>query len=176
MNFRIKEKLMLWISGIKKISFNAGDEKYGIFESKNWWRYIYWLLKSSCFDLFGNGKYGLFLSQKVDGKMIFTDYWKGLVLNFSVMGNTFFFESRIWWKDDIHWLLRSSCFELFGDGKYIFFFSQKIDGKILHGLFELSMIFQNFGNMVFRAVIYATETEKPVGKALCLQMDTPVRG
>ena len=91
MNFRIKEKLMLWISGIKKISFNAGDEKYGIFEPKNWWKYIYWLLKSSCFDLFGNGKYGLFLSQKVDGKMIFTDYWKGLVLNFSVMGNTVFF-------------------------------------------------------------------------------------
>ena len=29
----------------------------------------------------------VFLSQKVDGKMIFTDYWKVLVLNFSVMGN-----------------------------------------------------------------------------------------
>ena len=40
----------------------------------------YW--KSSCFDLFGNGKYGLFFSQEVDGKMIFTDYWKVLVLNF----------------------------------------------------------------------------------------------
>ena len=69
-----------------------GDEKYGIFEPKSWWKYdIYWLLKSSCFNLFGNGKYGLFLSQKVDGNMIFTDYWKVLVLNFSVMGNTVFF-------------------------------------------------------------------------------------
>ena len=33
----------------------------------------------------------LFLSQKVDGKMLFTDYWKVLVLNFSVIGKTVFF-------------------------------------------------------------------------------------
>ena len=69
-----------------------GDKERDIFEPKSWWKYdIYWLLKSSCFNLFGNGKYGLFLSQKVDGNMIFTDYWKVLVLNFSVMGNTVFF-------------------------------------------------------------------------------------
>ena len=104
----------------------------------------------------------VFLSQKVDGNMIFTDYWKGLVLTFSEMGNTVFFwakklteiwyllitgkflfwtfrwweirsffESRSWWKDDIYWLLRSSCFELFGDGKYGLFFSQKVDGKMI---------------------------------------------
>ena len=61
-------------------------------EPKSWCKYdIYWLLKSSCFDFFENGKYGLFLSQKSDGKMIFTDYWKVLVLNFSVMGNMVFF-------------------------------------------------------------------------------------
>ena len=77
-----------------------GDEGYGIFEPKSWWKYgIYRLLKSSCFNIFGNGKYGLFLSQKVDGNMIFTDYWKGLVL-------------------------------------------------------KLSMIFQDLGNMVFRAVYF----------------------
>ena len=33
------------------------------------------------FELFGDEKYGLFLGQKVDGK-IFTDYGKVLVLNF----------------------------------------------------------------------------------------------
>ena len=116
-------KVLFW-------SFREWEIRY-FFEPKSWWKdNIYRLLKSSCFDLFGNGKCGLFLSQKVDGKMIFTDYWKGLVLNFSLMGNTFFFESRIWWKDDIHWLLRSSSFELFGDRKYSLFFSQKIDGKI----------------------------------------------
>ena len=103
----------------------------------------------------------VFLSQKFDGNMIITDYWKDLVLNFSEMGNTVFssakklteicllitgkflfwtfrwleirsfFESRSWWKDDIYWLLRSSCFELFGDGKYGLFFSQKVDGKMI---------------------------------------------
>ena len=101
------------------------------------------------------------MCQKVDGKIIFTDYWKVLVLIFSVMGNmvffdsrswwkrwyllitekflfwTFrwweirsFFESRIWWKDDIYWLPRSSCSELFDDGKYYLFLSQKVDGKM----------------------------------------------
>ena len=70
-------------------------------------------------------------SQKVDGKIVFTDYWKVLVLNFSVIGNTVFFESRSWWKDDIYWLPKSSCFELFGDGKYGLFFSQKVDWKMI---------------------------------------------
>ena len=42
-----------------------------------------------------------------------------------------FFESRSWWKDDIYWLRRSSCFELFGGGKYGLFYSQKIDGKMI---------------------------------------------
>ena len=32
-----------------------------------------------------------FFQAKVDGNMIFTDYWKVLVLTFSVMGNTVFF-------------------------------------------------------------------------------------
>ena len=32
--------------------------------------------------------------QKYDGKMIFTNYWKGLVLNFPKMGNTVFFSLK----------------------------------------------------------------------------------
>ena len=65
-----------------------------------------------------------------------------------------FFESRSWWKDDIYWLLRSSCFELFGDGKYGLFFSQKLmERSYLHGLFALSMIFADLGNIVFHAVL-----------------------
>ena len=71
-------------------------------EPKSWWKDdIYWLLKSSCFELFDDGKYGLFLSQEVDG------------------------------KDDIYWLLKSSCFELFGGGKYCLFLSQEVDGKMI---------------------------------------------
>ena len=46
------------------------------------------------FDLFGNGKYGIFLSQKVDGKIIFTDYWKVLVLIFSGMENAVSFWAK----------------------------------------------------------------------------------
>ena len=35
-----------------------------------------------------------FLSQRVDGNVIFTDYWKVLVLIFSGMGNTVFFSAK----------------------------------------------------------------------------------
>ena len=47
-------------------------------------------MESSGFESFGGGKYGLFLSLKVDGKMTFTDYWKVLALIFLEMGNTVF--------------------------------------------------------------------------------------
>ena len=124
------------------------------------WNIVYWLLKSHCFEFYRGGKYGLFwaknlmemwylliteklfwtfrvweiqsfLRQKVKEKMIFTDYWNVLVLNFSGMENTIFFEGKSWWKGDIFWLLKSSCsgipkgfcFELFGYGKYGLFFS-----------------------------------------------------
>ena len=64
-----------------------------------------------------------------------------------------FFESTRWWKDDIYLLPRSSCFELFGDGKYGLFSAKKLMERwYLLGLFELSIIFQDLGNMFFRAV------------------------
>ena len=66
-----------------------------------------------------------FLSQRVGGKMIFTDYWKVYALNFSEMGNTVFFPAK-----------------------------KLMERWYLLGLFELSMIFQDLENMVFRAVIY----------------------
>ena len=90
------------------------------FGPKSWKKYdIYWLLKSSCFELFRDVKYGLVLSQKVDGKMIFTDYWTVLVLN-SVMGNTVFFSVK-----------------------------KLMERWYLLALFGLSMIFQDLGNMLF---------------------------
>ena len=82
--------------------------------------HVYWLLKSVCFEIFGDRKYGLFFSQKVDAKMIFTDYWKVLVLNFSEMENT------------------------------VFYWTKRLMGRwYLLGLFELSMIFQALENMFF---------------------------
>ena len=160
----------------------------------------------------------VFLSQKVDGNMIFTDYWKVLVLIFSKMGNivfswaknlterwylliagkfllwTFrflifsetgntvfswakkmmkiwyllitrkflfwpfrwweiqsFFESRSWLKNDIftgYWEVLLLNFSMMG--KAVFFSAKNlIERWYLHGLFELSMIFQDLGNMVF---------------------------
>ena len=65
-----------------------------------------------------------FLIQEVDGKITFAGYWEVIVLNFSVMGNTVFFSAKTFME---RWYL--------------------------HGLFELPMIFQDPGNMVFRAVI-----------------------
>ena len=100
------------------------------FEPKGWWKDdIYWLLKISCFELFSDGKYGLLLSEEVDRKMIFTGYWEVHVLHFSVMGRTVFFSAK-----------------------------KLMERWYLLGLFELSMIFQDLGNMVFRAVILAVGT------------------
>ena len=123
--------------------------------------HVYLLLKSSCFEIFADEKYGLsssqkfgrdiifidywkvlfrtlhrweirsFFEQNVHRKMIFTNYWIAPVLNFSKIGNMVFFEPKSWWKDEIYRLLKSSCFELFGDRKYALFFSQKVDGKII---------------------------------------------
>ena len=67
----------------------------------------------------------VFLSQKVDGNMIFTDYRKVLVLIFSGMRYTAFFEPKSCWKDDIFWLLKSSCFNLAGDEKHGLFWVKK---------------------------------------------------
>ena len=90
-------------------------------------------------------------------------YWslKIFVLNFLEIKNMVFFEPKSWWKYDIYWLLKSSCFGFFGDEKYglscvkklmerwnllvtqkfLFwtfqsweirsFFSQKVDGKMI---------------------------------------------
>ena len=102
-------------------------ENTAFFEPKSWWKNgIYWLLKSSCFGLFGNGKYGLFLRQKVNEKMIFTDYWNVLVLNFSGRKIRSFFEAKSWSKDDIYQLMKGSCFELFRDGKCGLFWDKKL--------------------------------------------------
>ena len=37
--------------------------------------HVFWIQKSSCFELFGDGKYGILLIQNVDGKLIFSWYF-----------------------------------------------------------------------------------------------------
>ena len=86
------------------------------------WGILYWLLESPCFEFFGDGKYSLF-------------------------------EQKGWWKYDIYWLLKSSCFELFGNGKCGLVWVKKLMERwYLLGILEVSMIFQDLRNMVFRAV------------------------
>ena len=94
------------------------------FRPESWWKDdIYWSLKSSCFELFDDGKYSFFWVKKLIEKMIYTDYWETLVLNFSVMGNTIFSSAK-----------------------------KSTERLYLLGLFVLSMIFWDLGNTVFHAV------------------------
>ena len=125
------------------------------FEPKSWWKDdIYWLLKSSCFELFDDGKYGLFFEWRSWWKrwyLLITE--KFLFWTFRWWKIRSFFEARSWWKDHIYWLMRSSYFELLSDVNTIFFSAKKLMGRwYLLVLFELSMIFQDLGNTVFRAV------------------------
>ena len=100
-----------------------------------------------------------FLSQKVDGNMLFTDYWKVLILNFSVIENM------------------------------VFFLSQEVDGKVMAntglssakklmktwyilGLFEVSMIFRDLRNMLFPAVYVTKWKEK---KCVFLLSDSSIK-
>ena len=51
--------------------------------------HLFQLLNSCCFEIFENGNM-LFLREKVDGNMTFTDYRNVFLLIFSEMGNMVF--------------------------------------------------------------------------------------
>ena len=114
----ITKTLLVWIFWKWEIWYFWAKKFMGILyllitEKFLFWTFRWWEIRS-------------FLSQGADGKMIFTGYWKVLVLNFSVMRNTVFFLVK-----------------------------KLMERWYLLGLFELSVIFQDLGNMVFRAV-YST--------------------
>ena len=144
---------------------------------------VYWLRKSPCFEFFGYGKYGLFWAKKLVEiwYLLITETF--VLWTFRGVGNTVFlwdkdlmerwylritetflfwnfreweirsfFEARSSWKDDISLLLKSSCFGLPKSSCFELFF----DGKYLLGLFQLSMIFHDMRNTVFRAVFLLT--------------------
>ena len=99
------------------------------FEPKCWWKNdIYWLLKISCWNFsitvfFESRSWWKRWYLLITEKFLFWTFWWWKIRSF--------FESRSWWQDDIYWLTRSSCFELFSDGKYNLFISQKVDGKMI---------------------------------------------
>ena len=145
----ITEKFLFW-------TFRWWEIR-SFFESRSWLKDdIYWLLGSSYFELFVDGKYSLVwvkklmgrwyllvtekflfwtfrwweirycLSQEVDGKDDI--YWLIKSSCFELFGGGKYglFESRSWWKDDNYWLPRSSCFELFNGGKCDLFSVKKL--------------------------------------------------
>ena len=86
--------LVLIFSGIRNTVFFWAKELRErwcllISEKLLFWTFRWWEIRS-------------FLSKEVDGKIVFTGYWEVLVLNFSLMGNTAFFQPKIWCKDDIN--------------------------------------------------------------------------
>ena len=168
MNFRIKEKLMLWISGSKKNlfqrnklaqrwSFHSIYEAWAAHEMRKGVVQLYIKNNEVIFSLAWNiifsdnwkvlvlkfleMKNMVFLSQKVDGNMIFTDYWKVLVLIFSEMGNKIF----PWGKK-----LMESWYLLITEKWFLFwsfpwweiwsFLSQEVDGKMIFTWFFLSFL------------------------------------
>ena len=52
------------------------------------------------------------------------------------MKNVVSFEPKSWWKDDIYWLRKGSCFELFGGEKYGLFGVKKLMEKIIFAGFR----------------------------------------
>ena len=84
--------------------------------------HIYWSLKISCFGIFEDTKYSCILSPKVDGKMIFTDYWKGLFQAFGGGKYSICFDPKNWLKDGIYlvyWALTINLRNIFDLNKYL---------------------------------------------------------
>ena len=90
-------------------------------EKFSFWAILWWKIRS-------------FLRQKVNGKMIFTDYWKVLVLgywkvpvlSFSMMGNTVFFLSqKVYVKVIFTWSFWA-FHDIPGPGKYRFSCSDQL--------------------------------------------------
>ena len=133
----------------------SGDGKYGLLCAKTVmerWYLLITVLESSSFELFRDGKYGLFLSLKVDWKMILLinksscfEPWKVLVLKFWEMGNMAF----LWTK-------------------------KAMERWYLLGLFELSKIFQELRNIVFRTLLQVTSRDIGYLQTDGIAMDSPL--
>ena len=88
------------------------------------------------------GGKGLFWAKKLMGRLYLLITEKFLVWTSLRWEIRSFFESKSWLKDDIYWLLKIYCFELFGDGNRVCFSAKKLMERLyLLGLFELFMTF-----------------------------------
>ena len=104
--------------------------------------HIFWIQESSCFELFWDGKYGLLLIQKVDGRWYFLRH-----------GIPFFLRQK------------SSRFDFSGTGNKVFFLSKKlIESLYFLAIFELFMIFQDLANMDFRVIMLSSNAHETINK------------
>ena len=71
-------------------------------EPESWRKYVYWLLESSCFELFGDWKYGLFWVKKLMERWYLLVTEKFLFWTFQWWEIRYFFQPKSWWKDDIY--------------------------------------------------------------------------
>ena len=83
----VTEKFLFWNFRWWKI--------WSFFESRSWWKRWYLLITEKFFFwTFRWWEIRSFLSQEVDGKIIFTGYGKGIVLNFSGVINMVFLSTK----------------------------------------------------------------------------------
>ena len=88
----ITEKFLFW-------SFREWKIR-SLFEPKSRWKDdIYWLLKRSCFELFGDGKYVLFWVKNLMERWYSLVTEKFLFWTFRWWEIHFFFQPKNWWKD-----------------------------------------------------------------------------
>ena len=92
-------------------------------------KFYYWLLKSSCFELFVDRKCSLFLTKKLMENWYLLITKKFLFSSFSWWDIRYFFEQESWFIVYIYWLLKRPCCELFEDRKYGFF-NRKVNGRM----------------------------------------------
>ena len=107
----MENTVFFWAKKLMEIWYLLITEKF------LFWTFRRWDIQSS-------------LKQRVDGSMIFTDYWIVHVLKFFEMGNTVFFEPKSWWKMIFtnYWKVLVLNFLVM---KIRSFFSQKVDGKMI---------------------------------------------
>ena len=93
----------------------------------------------------------VFLSQKVGGNIIFTDYWKVLVLIILGMGNTVFFCAKKLMERWYLLITEKALFWTFRWWKTRSFLSQKVDRKMIFtGYWEVLVLnFSVMGNDIY---------------------------
>ena len=104
--FWIKKLMEIWYLLIigKFLFWSFREWEIGSFiEPKSWCKDdIYWLLKRSCFELFGDGKYDLFSVKKFMERWYLLVTEKFLFWTFRGWEIRSFFQSKNWWKDYIY--------------------------------------------------------------------------